>query len=158
MKLSFTSENQNLGCSTNHNTCEILNEKKPEINYDKLYNGNLRSQIEVFRKMKTNLERRNQIRSNNVKHVKSSFLSPCEFSGLQNVQIFTQFWTLRPMNYQKIFDWPNIPIIFSKLVRNHWMHVFIFFHVCSQSPEIFLIFFKSCTLNQICLVLLREIL
>ena len=46
-------------------SCEILNEKKPEINYDKLYNGNLRSQIEVFRKMETDLEKRNQIRAKN---------------------------------------------------------------------------------------------
>ena len=38
---------------------------KPEINYEKIYNGNIRSQIEVFRKMETNLERRNQIRTEN---------------------------------------------------------------------------------------------
>ena len=45
--------------------CEFLNEMKPEINYEKLYNGNLRSQIEIFRKMETNLERRNQMRTEN---------------------------------------------------------------------------------------------
>ena len=46
-------------------TCAFLNEKKPEINYEKLYNGNLRSQIEIFRKMESNLKRRNQIRTQN---------------------------------------------------------------------------------------------
>ena len=42
---------------------------KPELSYDKIYNGNLKSQIEVFRRIEKNLEMRQEIKIRNI--------SPC---------------------------------------------------------------------------------
>ena len=42
-------------------SCQLFNEKQIEISYDKLYNGNLKSQIYIFRRMNENLERRNKM-------------------------------------------------------------------------------------------------
>ena len=53
-------------------SCQFLNEKKPEI----MINFIMESQIEVFGRMETNLERRNQIRA------KNSF--PCNLSDPLN--------------------------------------------------------------------------
>ena len=41
--------------------CEIINAIKPELSYEKIYNGNLKSQIEVFRRIEKNLEIRQEI-------------------------------------------------------------------------------------------------
>ena len=39
--------------------CEILNEnEKPNIPYEKIFNGNIKQQIEVYRKFKQNMEKR----------------------------------------------------------------------------------------------------
>ena len=43
--------------------CEILNQKKPELSYDLIFNGNLKSQIEIFRKFTKNLETREELKS-----------------------------------------------------------------------------------------------
>ena len=40
-------------------SCNKLNQNKAEISYNKIYNGNLKSQIEVFQRFKENLEIRN---------------------------------------------------------------------------------------------------
>ena len=52
--------------------CEIIDAKKPELTYDKIYNGNLKSQIEVFRRIEKNLEIRQEILIRNK--------SPCDLS------------------------------------------------------------------------------
>ena len=39
--------------------CESLNQNKTQIPYNEIFNGNLESQIEIFRRMETNLEKRN---------------------------------------------------------------------------------------------------
>ena len=49
--------------------CENINAMKPELSYDKIYNGNLKSQIEVFRRIEKNLEMRQEIKIRNI--------SPC---------------------------------------------------------------------------------
>ena len=43
--------------------CEFLNQKKPQLSYDLIFNGNVKSQIEIFRKFTTNLERRQELKS-----------------------------------------------------------------------------------------------
>ena len=43
--------------------CDILNQKKPELSYDLIFNGNLKSQIEIFRKFTKNLETREELKS-----------------------------------------------------------------------------------------------
>ena len=46
--------------------CEILNNgRKPKLEYEKLYNGTIIQQIEVFRKFETNLKIREEIKTNN---------------------------------------------------------------------------------------------
>ena len=43
--------------------CEIIKEEKQtNLDYEKIYNGNISQQIEVFRKFETNLERRTELR------------------------------------------------------------------------------------------------
>ena len=40
-------------------TCNLINNTKPNINdYNEIYNGNLMNQIDIFRRMETNLEKR----------------------------------------------------------------------------------------------------
>ena len=42
--------------------CEILNEnEKPNIQYEKIFNGNIKQQIEVYRKFKQNMEKREKL-------------------------------------------------------------------------------------------------
>ena len=60
-------------------SCELLNENQIEISYDKLHNGNLKSQIKVFRRMKENLEIRNKMKTNNF---------PCDPSDPSNCTKF----------------------------------------------------------------------
>ena len=43
--------------------CESYNEKKVEISYKELYNGNLLNQIEIFRRVEKNLKKRTEIKS-----------------------------------------------------------------------------------------------
>ena len=50
--------------------CEIIIAMKPELSYDEIYNGNLKSQIKVFRKIEKNLEIRQEITIKNK--------SPCD--------------------------------------------------------------------------------
>ena len=38
--------------------CKSLNQNEPEIIYEKIYNGNLKSQVEVYKRFKKNLETR----------------------------------------------------------------------------------------------------
>ena len=45
--------------------CEIYNEEdKPILPYEKIFNGNLNQQIEVFRKFQQNMKRRENLKSN----------------------------------------------------------------------------------------------
>ena len=60
-------------------SCKLLNENQIEISYDKLHNGNLKSQIKVFRRMKENLEIRNKMKTNNF---------PCDPSDPSNCTKF----------------------------------------------------------------------
>ena len=46
-------------------SCNNLNQNKPEISYNKIYNGNLKSLIEVYERFKQNFEIRNQIKTRN---------------------------------------------------------------------------------------------
>ena len=48
-------------------SCKFINKAKPSINYNEIYNGNLNTQIEIFRRMEWNLEKREQIK-NEQKH------------------------------------------------------------------------------------------
>jgi hypothetical protein len=42
--------------------CEVINEgKQPNMEYEKIYTGNISEQIEVYRKFETNLERRTEL-------------------------------------------------------------------------------------------------
>ena len=43
-------------------SCKLINNTKPCINYNNIYNGNLNAQIDIFRRMENNLEKRNQIK------------------------------------------------------------------------------------------------
>ena len=45
--------------------CEIINAMRPELSYNKIYNGNLKSHIEVFRRIEKNLEMRQEIKIRN---------------------------------------------------------------------------------------------
>ena len=44
--------------------CKSLNQNNQEISYDQIYNGNLNSQIEVFKRFQKNLEIRKEIKEN----------------------------------------------------------------------------------------------
>ena len=46
-------------------SCESLNQTKIRIHYDQIYNGNIRNMLEIFRRMKTNLKLRTEIKSRN---------------------------------------------------------------------------------------------
>ena len=42
--------------------CEVINEgKQPNMEYEKIYTGNISEQIEVYRKFETNLKRRTEL-------------------------------------------------------------------------------------------------
>ena len=43
--------------------CEFLNQKKPQSSYDLIFNGNIKSQIEIYRKFTTNMERRQELKT-----------------------------------------------------------------------------------------------
>ena len=43
-------------------SCKLINKVIPNINYSEIYNGNLNTQIEIFRRMENNLEKINQIK------------------------------------------------------------------------------------------------
>ena len=45
--------------------CEIYNEEKFELPYEKIYNGNINEQIAVFKKFEQNLQKREQLRTKN---------------------------------------------------------------------------------------------
>ena len=47
-------------------SCESINQTKIKTNYEHIYNGNLRKIIEIFRRMKTNLKTRQEIKSRTV--------------------------------------------------------------------------------------------
>ena len=42
--------------------CEILNEIKPSVKYEELYNGRLQDQISIFERIESNMEKREQIK------------------------------------------------------------------------------------------------
>ena len=44
--------------------CKSINKMKPEISYEQIYNGNVRKQIEIFRRMESNLKIRKQMKDN----------------------------------------------------------------------------------------------
>ena len=44
--------------------CKSLNQNSPEIPYDQIYNGNLNSQIEIFKRFEKNLEENKEIKGN----------------------------------------------------------------------------------------------
>ena len=46
-------------------SCHILNQNKPEISYNQIHNGNLKSQVETFQRFKHNLEIRRKIKCRN---------------------------------------------------------------------------------------------
>ena len=52
--------------------CESLNEKKPNIIYNELYNGNLNNQIQIYRRLETNIEK--------VREIKTKHNFPCDLS------------------------------------------------------------------------------
>ena len=45
--------------------CNIINQSKTEISYNLLYNGNLKSQIQIFRRFENNMELRQEIKKRN---------------------------------------------------------------------------------------------
>ena len=68
---NFSKLNENMKCVCNDletmkhiYDCEILNgETKPKIKYEKIYNGEIEEQIEVFRKFEENLEKREKLKN-----------------------------------------------------------------------------------------------
>ena len=46
-------------------SCNIINKTKPEVSYNLIYNGNLKSQMEIFRRFDKNMEIRQQIKKRN---------------------------------------------------------------------------------------------
>ena len=44
--------------------CKYLNQNNPEISYDQIYNGNLKSQIKVYKRFEKNMEIRKEIKEN----------------------------------------------------------------------------------------------
>ena len=45
-------------------SCESLNPKKTNLDYNLVYNGNLNTQVEIFRRFEDNLEKRHKIKTN----------------------------------------------------------------------------------------------
>ena len=45
--------------------CEIYNDEKFELPYERIYNGNINEQITVFKKFEQILQKRQQLRTNN---------------------------------------------------------------------------------------------
>ena len=68
---NFSKLNENMKCVCNDletmkhiYDCEILIcETKPKIKYEKIYNGEIEEQIEVFRKFEENLEKREKLKN-----------------------------------------------------------------------------------------------
>ena len=46
-------------------SCNVINQSKIEISYNLIYNGNLKSQIEIFRRFEKNMEIRQEIKKRN---------------------------------------------------------------------------------------------
>ena len=64
---NFGDKNEKCICGAQENMthiyiCESINKIIPEISYDQIYNGNLRRQIEIFRRMEMNLGIRKQMK------------------------------------------------------------------------------------------------
>ena len=72
---SKTNEENTCICGEKENmhhiyNCEILNEeKKPNVPYENIFNGEIKKQIEVFKQFKQNMEKREQILSESNPHV-----------------------------------------------------------------------------------------
>ena len=45
--------------------CKFLNQMKTKTSYEEIYNGNLQTQIQIFRRMEHNKERSKEIKSGN---------------------------------------------------------------------------------------------
>ena len=43
-------------------SCQAFNKIKPEIQYNEIYNGNLKTQIQIYRRMEKCMELRNQVK------------------------------------------------------------------------------------------------
>ena len=43
-------------------SCNILNKIEPKISYHQIYNGNLKTKIDIFRRIEINLERRKALK------------------------------------------------------------------------------------------------
>ena len=52
-----------LWCSGDNATYLLLRIFKPEISYESIYNGNLKTQMEIFKRFKNSLESRNKIKN-----------------------------------------------------------------------------------------------
>ena len=44
--------------------CKLINNKKTSIDYNEIYNENLNTQIEIFKRMERNLEKENRSKTN----------------------------------------------------------------------------------------------
>ena len=60
-------------------SCKLLSKIEPKVIYNQIYNGNVKTQIEIFRRMEFNLERRNQMKEEKI---------PCDLRDPLN---FNQF-------------------------------------------------------------------
>ena len=62
-------------------SCTQLNKEEMILPYDKIFNGNMSEQIDIFRRFETNLERRNQIKSElETEQTRISDNPPCDQS------------------------------------------------------------------------------
>ena len=64
-------------------SCTYLNKEEIILPYEKIFDGNMSEQIEVFRRFETNLERRNQIKSESETKSEQTRISdkpPCDQS------------------------------------------------------------------------------
>ena len=47
-------------------SCKLINNIKPNIDYNEIYNGNFKNQMEILRRMTNNLEKRNQMKEKEI--------------------------------------------------------------------------------------------
>ena len=47
-------------------SCKLINNTKPNIDYNEIYNGNFKNQIKILRRMDNNLEKRNQMKEKEI--------------------------------------------------------------------------------------------
>ena len=69
--INYGQKDQKCVCGANENlqhiySCQAFNTMKPEIQYNEIYNGNLKTQIQIYRRMEKCMEIRNQVKETKI--------------------------------------------------------------------------------------------